>query len=169
MALLGSFRLAPMSNMIRVITIGFLVLPSIFAVIGLVQRSWPFGVASLFLVVIFGAVWLWCRPLRFDIYPKYLKIVFPLWSRTITLGTVSEIALLRLGAFHYQFGFPIRLGVGGLWGGFGWLWTPKQGLLEFYVSQLDNFVVIKRKRGLTLMITPANPSQFVSVIQGLVP
>jgi hypothetical protein len=160
--------LAPMSPAIKAITIGILALPLVLGGLGLATQLWVMVVVSLFLMLLFIAIWLWCRPLRFDIYSEYLNIVFPMWKRRIDISHISQIFGLGAGAFNQQFGVSLRMGVGGLWGGFGWLWTSKQGILEFYVSRLDYFVIIKRGSGYPLMITPENPNQFVEFIQELI-
>lgn len=47
----------------------------------------------------------------------------------------------------------MRIGIGGLWGGFGWLW-PGRGLVNFYVSRSDGLVLIERMSARPLLITP---------------
>jgi len=43
-----------------------------------------------------------------------------------------------------ELGSALRIGVGGLFGGFGLLWTSRRGLIRFYIARLDNFVMIDR-------------------------
>jgi hypothetical protein len=40
----------------------------------------------------------------------------------------------------------LRIGVGGLWGVFGWLWT-RRGLVEVYVSRTDGWCSWSAGRG----------------------
>jgi hypothetical protein len=54
----------------------------------------------------------------------------------------------------------MRIGVGGLWGGFGWLWTAKKGFLEFYISRAEGLILIELRQGNPLLITPENPERF---------
>jgi hypothetical protein len=58
-----------------------------------------------------------------------------------------------------------RIGVGGLWGGFGWLWTTRRGLVEFYVSRADGMVLIERRGARPLLITPADPEKLLRALQ----
>lgn len=55
----------------------------------------------------------------------------------------------------------MRIGAGGLWGGFGWLWTSRKGMVEFYVSRTDGFVLITRPNHLDILITPSTPEAFL--------
>lgn len=57
----------------------------------------------------------------------------------------------------------MRVGVGGLWGGFGWLWTQRQGALEFYISRSTGLVLLERPAGRSLLITPDRPAEFVAI------
>lgn len=162
-----SFALAPMSPVIRGLTIVLWLLPLIFGIWALVSRELVAGIVFLFLIVLYGATWVWCRPARFVVSRDSLKIVFPGWQRSIPIEDISYICITSQETFHQEFGWSIRIGVGGLWGGFGWLWTSKRGLVEFYISQLDNFVLIERLTGKSLLITPEYPHQFVESIQDL--
>ncbi|RUR84491.1 hypothetical protein PCC6912_13860 [Chlorogloeopsis fritschii PCC 6912] len=78
---------------------------------------------------------------------------------------VSSIRIISNDAFQQEFGWAMRIGVGGLWGGFGWLWTYRRGFLEFYISQLDNFVLIERVTEKSVLITPENPEQLVEAVE----
>lgn len=120
---------------------------------------------SLALIALYGAIWLGCRPSHFVVSPGSLEIVFPCWRRSLPMADVSGIRLINPVALRQEFGWAARIGVGGLWGGFGWLWTSRQGLLEFYVSRLDGLVLIERRLGKDLLITPECPSRFVRRVQ----
>lgn len=159
------FALAPMSPVIKGTTLVVLALPPIFGVWALVTRDPVPGSLFLFLIALYGVVWLGCRPSCFVIASRYLEIMFPIWRRRISIADIARIRLIDREAFSQEFGWAIRIGVGGLWGGFGWLWTTKQGLIEFYISRLDAFVLIERSHGKKLMITPENPDRFIEVTQ----
>ena len=60
--------------------------------------------------------------------------------------------------------FAGRIGVGGLWGGFGWLWTRGRGMVEFYVSRTDGLVIVERRGGRALLFTPQDPEEFVDAL-----
>lgn len=155
------FGLAPMSPSIKGITIALLVLPLIFGIWALVTRDpMAFGI-FLFMVALYVLVWVGFRPSSFTVTERFLEIVFPGWRRRISLRDISGVRILSQTQFSQEFGWAIRIGAGGLWGGFGGLWTEKQGLIEFYISRADEFVIIERSHGRTLMITPENTAEFV--------
>jgi len=58
---------------------------------------------------------------------------------------------------------PARWGRG-LWGGFGWLWTRKRGVVQIYVSRDDGLVGIERVGGRPWLITPEHPEAFVRAL-----
>lgn len=162
-----SFALAPMSPTIKGITIVVLVLPLIFGVWALITREPVAGGVFLFLIALYGAVWVWCRPSHFVITRSCLEIVFPGWRRQIPVGDISGIRHINQATFDREFGWAMRIGAGGLWGGFGWLWTSKRGLVEFYISQLNEFVLVERSQGKSLLITPDNPDRLVEVARDM--
>ena len=159
-----SFKLAPMSAGIRAITIGVLLLPLIFGGWAIFSRDLLPVIFALLIIAIYAVVWFWCRPSRFLLRSDSLEILFPRWQRKILLTDISEVEAIDHQTFCDRFGTVIRIGVGGLWGGFGWLWTSKQGLIEFYISQLDNLVLIQRFTGKSLLITPENPTEFCEIL-----
>ncbi len=160
-----SFKLAPMSPLIKGFTIALWLLPLFFGILTLVSRESILLIIFIILITLYGAVWLWCRPTRFVVSDNYIEIVFPGWRRLIPMQDVSGIRIINKDTFGQEFGWAVRIGVGGLWGGFGWLWTNRGGFLEFYISQLDEFVLISRLKGKSLLITPVNPSQLVETVE----
>jgi hypothetical protein len=38
----------------------------------------------------------------------------------------------RLISVLSEVGWSMRVGAGGLWGGFGWLWTERRGIVQMY-------------------------------------
>ena len=89
--------------------------------------------ATVFVVVVYAAVWFLGRPTAFEVDVGGLWIRWPLRSRHIAAGDIAGAEMLSREAFRRDFGWGIRIGAGGLWGGFGWLYTRK-GLLDLYVS-----------------------------------
>ncbi|HEY9647092.1 MAG TPA: hypothetical protein V6C88_12010 [Chroococcidiopsis sp.] len=162
-----SFSLAAMSPSLKWLTTAVLTLPLILGVIALTTHEPVSGGVALLLIAVCGGVWLWCRPYRFVVADDDLKMVFPGWQRTVPIGSISRVRCISKETFYQEFGWAMRIGVGGLWGGFGWLWTSKQGLIEFYISQLDEFVLVERSHGRSLLITPEHPIRFVEVVQNL--
>ena len=156
-----SYALAPMSPLIKGLTIGLWLLPLVFIGVAIASRLKGLGLVGLALILLYGAVWVWCRPTEFVLSPDQLTIVFPGWKRPIQMTEISGFRATSAAGFNQEFGLPIRIGVGGLWGGFGWLWTSRQGLIEFYVSRSKGLVLIDLKVGKTILITPVEPQRFV--------
>ena len=164
-----AFRLAPMAPLIRALTWLLWALPVGFAVAAVAS---PRGLGllwlALLLLLLYGAVWVWWRPSRFEVSSLGVTLVFPGRRRTIPVLDIVAANVLTRQAFRDQFGRAVRVGVGGLWGGFGWLRTGG-GWVEFYVSSLDRYVLIRRQRHLPLLISPEHPEQMVAALQQHVP
>jgi hypothetical protein len=161
------FALAPMSGVIRAVTIAVLAIPAVFVAAGLATPArilFPVGVATAILYV---AIWLGGRPTAFEVSADGLRIRFPWRTRAIAAREVASVRAISGAAFREEYGFAVRIGVGGLWGGFGWLWTSQRGLVELYVSRLDGFVLIERRGGTPLLLTPADPEEFVDTLASL--
>lgn len=164
----ASFRLAPMSRSICGLTGALLTLP----LLGL-GASWlvaePLALPALLLAAIYAWVWLRFRPTRFVVRPHALEIIWPLKRREIPRADVSSVRILDRAALRAEAGFGLRVGAGGLWGGFGWLWTRRRGIVQLYVSRLDGFVWIECV-GRPWLITPEQPEAFVAALsEGLSP
>lgn len=116
------FALAPMSTDVRVLTWIVLAIPLALGM-GARQASWPaqtvlVGVTVL-IVVLYASVWLWWRPSAFEVGPAGLRIRWPLRTRSIPARDLAEAVVLARDAFRREFGWGVRIGAGGLWGGFG--------------------------------------------------
>src|SRR5262245_60833209 len=157
-----SFDLAPMSPLIRGVTIVLLALPLGFAAgaVGLGLRA--LWIPAVFLAVTFAVVWLAARPVRFEAGPGSIAMRFPLWTRSVP--DIASARLVTARELRESCGFMLRVGVGGLWGGFGWLWTTRRGLIEFYISRTDGFVLAERRQGRLLLLTPDDPRGLVQVV-----
>jgi len=158
-----------MSGLILGLTVVLLAIPVVFIALSLLV-PWPraaeslFGIIGVLLVVLYAAVWLLWRPTAFEIGPRHLALVFPLRRREISRDDVVAATALELGHFRERYGWALRVGVGGLWGGFGWLWTSRRGFVEMYVSRTNGIVLVERGRGRDLLITPERPSEFVAAL-----
>lgn len=116
------------------------------------------GVLGLYLFI-----WLYLRPTRFEISSGALDIVWPARRETIPLTDVERAEVLTRDEFRARFGWGLRVGSGGLWGGFGLLVT-RGGTLRFYVSRIDRFVLVVTRTGRPLLITPSDPQGFVRTL-----
>jgi hypothetical protein len=159
------FELAPMSSLIRGLTLGLLALPFV-----VLAAAWAAGTpapAALVvapLLLLYAAVWLWWRPTRFVLSEHGLEIVFPARRKQVARAELGAGRIVSAAAFRAEFGFAVRIGVGGLWGGFGWLWTRRRGMVEFYVSRTDGLLLLERRGGRPLLITPVRPEALAAAL-----
>jgi hypothetical protein len=158
-----NFRLAPMSRLILILTLGLLALPCVFLVSAVFGRS-QHVVSALFVVAIYAWVWLRFRPTLFVVRPDVLEVVWPLKRRQIPREDISDVRLIDRRELKREAGWCMRVGAGGLWGGFGWLWTRRRGILQMYISRTDSFVWIERVNGRPWLITPEQPEAFVRAL-----
>jgi hypothetical protein len=154
-----------MDGLIRGLTVFVLALPAVLALAGVAVRHPPLlGVAAL-MALVYLAVWLWWRPTRFEVSEDAVAIVFPARRKTVPRSAIVSARPFTVPSMRSELGFPLRIGVGGLWGGFGWLWTTRRGLVEFYVSRTDGMVFIERRNAYPLLITPADPEELLRALQ----
>lgn len=147
----STFDLAPMSPTIRWLTILLCLLPPAFAFAALAGARALWLPASL-LLLLYAVVWLCARPRRFEAAAGSLDVVFPTWRRSV--NDVEGARLVTTRELTDRYGWMLRVGVGGLWGGFGWLWTSRGGWIEFYISRTDGFVLVERRQGRPVLVTP---------------
>ena len=153
------YRLAPMSAVIWILTVALLALPVVLAGAGLLM-------VGLVLAILYLWVWLWMRPRHFAVPDGAMVIAWPLRSRRIERTELRSARIITAKEFRRDYGFAVRIGVGGLWGGFGLLWTrPKT--FEMYVSRTDGLVIVERDNGRPLLISPERPEEFVRAVPGL--
>ena len=163
------FGLAPMSTDVRVLTWIVLALPLVLA-LGASLARWParavlFAVSALILML-YASIWLLWRPIAFEVDASGLRILWPLRIRVIPARELAEAVVLSREAFRREFGWGIRIGAGGLWGGFGWLYTQK-GLLGLCVSRTDRLVLVRLRTGRSLLITPEDDERFVATLRAV--
>jgi hypothetical protein len=158
-----TFRLAPMDFLMRLLTLALLALPPLFLVIALLGNRWLL-IPAAFLVTLYVWVWLWFRPTRFVVHPRMLEIVWPVRRREIPREDVVVVRLLDKHELRREVGWAMRGGAGGLWGGFGWLWTQKRGIVRMYISRTDGLVWVERRDDRPWLITPERPDAFVRAL-----
>jgi hypothetical protein len=151
-----------MSGFIKGLTLALWAIP-IGMFLSALRSPSPLMPLSLTLFFLYGAVWLWWRPARFDVSAEKLNVVFPSRRRSILRADIVRARVMTKQEFHQEFGRAIRIGAGGLWGGFGWLWTSR-GLVDFYVSRSDGLVLIERRTARPILITPTKPEMMVEAL-----
>ena len=155
-----SFRLAPMSSMIRGLTLILLAIPLVFFAAALIGTSILVGPAIL-VVTIYFWVWLRFRPTIFVVRQDVLEVIWPLKRRQIERINITGVRIIDNEELRREIGWGVRVGAGGLWGGFGWLWTQRRGIVQMYVSRTSDFVWIEFADGRPWLITPEHPEAFV--------
>jgi len=166
---LARFPLAPMSSDIRVLTGIALALPPLLALGGVLGHGPTGGIllaATILVLLIYASVWLLGRPTLFEVDHTGLRIHWPLRSRAIPAREIAGAELLSRQAFRREFGWGMRIGAGGLWGGFGWLYTSK-GLLGLYISRTDRIVLVRLRTGRPLLVTPEGDERFVAALRAV--
>jgi hypothetical protein len=158
-----SFRLAPMSPLVLTLTLFLLSLPPAFLV-GALFGSHLFAAPAVFLVVLYAWVWLRFRPSEFTVHGAGLEVTWPLKHRDIPRGDIASARVVHRQDLRQEIGWGVRVGAGGLWGGFGWLWTQRRGLVQMYVTRTDRFVWIERISGRPWLVTPEGPEAFVRAL-----
>jgi len=152
-----------MSRVILVLTLVLLLLPVAFFVAALTYHR-LFVLPALFLLFISAWVWLWFRPGVFVVGPTDLEVVWPLRRRRLRRDTITSVRRIDRQALRNETGWALRVGAGGLWGGFGILGTARRGIVRMYVSRLDDLVRIERGREQPWLITPEQPDAFIHAL-----
>jgi hypothetical protein len=163
------FPLAPMSVDIRVLTGIVLALPLVLAAGGALGRGPARGillVITVLVLLLYASVWLLWRPTAFEVDSAGLRILWPLRARRIPAREIAGADLVSREAFRREFGWTMRIGAGGLWGGFGWLYTSK-GLLGLYVSRTDRLVLVRLRTGRPFLVTPEGDERFVAALRAV--
>ena len=158
-----SFRLAPMSSMIRGLTLILLAIPLAFFAAALVGTSRLVGPAVL-VVVIYSWVWLRFRPTVFVVRQDVLEVIWPFKRRQIERVNIAGVRTIDNMELRREVGWCVRMGAGGLWGGFGWLWTQRRGIVQMYLSRTNDLVWIEFTNGRPWLITPEHPEAFVRAL-----
>lgn len=151
-----------MSGLILILTVGLLALPVVLLASAVFEKG--LVAPALFLIVIYSWVWLRFRPTLFVVHPGVLEVVWPIKRRELRRDDISEVRLIARRELRSQTGWCLRVGAGGLWGGFGWLWTRRRGIVQMYISRTDRFVWIERASGRPWLITPEQPEAFVRAL-----
>ncbi|HOD94981.1 MAG TPA: PH domain-containing protein [Candidatus Hydrogenedentes bacterium] len=116
------------------------------------------------MVVLYAWVWLRLRPKQFIVHQDGLDVLWPLKRVQIPRADISSVRLISRQDLKNEIVRGVRIGAGGLWGSFGWLWTRRRGVIQMYVSRTDNFVWIECAGARPWLITPEQPEAFVRAL-----
>lgn len=157
------FRIAPMCTTFRIVTLVLLALPVVFALCAVFGRA--FLIAPTILVVgIYSWVWLRFRPTQFVVHQDTLEVIWPLKRRQISRESISDVRIVNRRDLKPLVGWGMRVGAGGLWGAFGWLWTQRRGIVQVYISRINELVWIERTAERHWLISPERPREFVQAL-----
>jgi len=160
------FRLAPMSTLIAVMTWALFLLPVGLMVAGLRGPGGsPLALVGGAIALLYAFIWLYMRPSAFVVGPEGLDILWPLRRRRIPRAKLLGASEIGPEALRQEFGLLLRVGAGGLWGGFGLAWSSRGEHLALYVSRhADGFVLVRCRGTRSLLITPERPDAFVAAL-----
>ncbi len=173
------FPMAPMDALNIALTLAMAPLPLIFIGFGALTMTTgmpgtpiiafilPAGIGGLILLLYAGILF-WARPLRFELSPDGMRVVWPLRDRLVPLHDIVSVEEVTRAEFRARYGWGMRIGAGGFLGGFGWASTSK-GLLHLYVSRVDYAVLVHVRGDKSWMITPGSPAAFVTAARSLIP
>ncbi len=143
-----------------------LVLPLPLVMLWLGSMAGGAMIIAAFVAAVYLFIWLYMRPTWFNVSADGLEIEWPMRRANFPASDIERVEEFTFRAFREQFGWGMRIGAGGLWGGFGLLKT-RSVTFRFYISRLDRFVVIWRNSDRPLMLTPADPTGFVQTLEAL--
>jgi hypothetical protein len=152
-----------MSPDIAAMTLVLMALPVGFLIAALAGARFH-AIPCVMVIVIYVWIWLRCRPSRFAVLNQSLEVIWPLKRRMIARDSIARVRLLDREKLKQEIGWGMRIGAGGLGGGFGWLWTKRYGLVHMYISRSDGFVWIERKSDRPYLLTPDKPELFVRAL-----
>ena len=160
------YRLAAMSGLFMGLTIFCWLIPAAFFISALsIPQAKPIGLVGLLLFAIYASVWLWWRPSHFCVNDGHLLLKFPMRAIRVSLDNIETANIIGHSELKARFGTTYRVGAGGLWGGFGWLVNSKKEWIEFYISRQRDYVLLERKQGYPLLLTPEDPEAFLKEFQ----
>ena len=154
-----------MSPLIRWLTILLLSLPVLFLLMS-GSGAWFLSLPAALLILVYAWVWLRFRPHTFVVHPDAIEVIWPLKRRSILRNEITAARLVDGEELTREIGWGTRVGAGGLWGGFGWLWTRRRGIVQMYISRTDGYVWIERGERRPWLLTPVQPEEFIRALRG---
>ena len=160
------FRLAPMSGLIRGLTCALFLVPIGFLAAPLLDpHLTPLALVGGAVALGYAFTWLYMRPTAFEITREGLDVVWPVRRTHIPQADILGASEVRSADLRAEFGVLLRVGVGGLWGGFGIAWSSRGKHLDLYVSRhADGIVLVRCGQSRSLLITPERPAAFAAAL-----
>jgi hypothetical protein len=154
-----TFPLAPMSPLFAWMTYALFGLPVALLSAPLVTGEYVLAAPGLLVIGIYAWIWLWFRPTRFEVSSAGVDVVWRLRRERIPREAIVATRPIDRAALRQEAGWGMRVGAGGVWGAFGWLWTTKRGIVRMYISRLDGLVWMETTDR-PWLVTPAQPDLF---------
>lgn len=112
-----------------------------------------------------GAVWLFYRPTSFTVTSGTLSITWPARRLSVPLAEITSARIVESPAEAKDLLGPgFRIGVGGLFGTFGLVWSKKMGMLSVYVTRTSDLVLLERRDARPMLLTPVDAEGFVEAL-----
>src|SRR5215510_1013063 len=97
------FRIAPMSTMIRNMTLVLLALPMLFGLSAVFGRAFLIA-PTILLVAIYCWIWLRFRPTQFVVHQDVLEVIWPLKRRQISRDSITDVHIVNARDLKPQVG-----------------------------------------------------------------
>jgi hypothetical protein len=153
-----------MSPLIRWLTVLLLAIPVLFVAMSATGARF-LALPALLLILVYAWVWLRFRPSMFMVHSNALEVVWPLKRRSIPREEITAVRQVDGEELTREIGWGTRVGAGGLWGGFGLLWTRRRGMVQMYISRTDGYVWIERGDKRPWLLTPLQPDEFIRALR----
>ena len=161
------FALAPMDMLMRGLTYFLWCLLLVLIGVAVVKGGGVALIAPMIMGTAFAGILIWMRPRAFILTGAGLRIEWPTRSLLIPRTKIVSAERIDQQTFGAEFGWPIRVGAGGFYGTFGYLWTSQGGFVDVEASRGNSGFVLIRTTDRPMLVTPDAPDRFVEAINRL--
>ena len=157
-------RNAPMAPLYVLSTGITLAIPVIWAIMIFTvgQGIWRISlvvVASF--IALCAVIWLYLRPSRYEVDDGGVTIHWHLRRLVVPRAEITSVSTIDRQVLRRDFGWSARVGVGGVFGTFGLLWTSKRGWMSAYATTTTGWGLIERRDARPILISPERADDFV--------
>jgi cyanate permease len=115
-------------------------------------------------IALTAAIWLYLRPSRYEVDNGGVTIHWHLRRIVVPRADITSVSTIDREVLRRDFGWSARVGVGGVFGTFGLLWTSKRGWMSAYATTTQSWVLIERRDERPILISPERPDDFVRAL-----
>lgn len=158
---------APMAPLYVVSTGVLLAIPVIWAIMIVTVGHGIWRVSAVVIasfVALSALIWLYLRPSKYEVDAAGVTIHWYLRRIVVPRADITNVSTIDREVLRRDFGWSARVGVGGLFGTFGLLWTSKRGWLTAYATTTQGWVLIERRGERPILISPDRPDDFVRAL-----